>query len=65
MLQQSSRSHVIGLDPSTHVAFINIARSVVLHSSPLELRFQIMIHLCATRVDGIFGSMSFIGYLLA
>jgi hypothetical protein len=58
-LQQSGRSHMISLDPSTRVTFCNIVSSLTLHSSPLELRFQIMIHLCAVRVDGIFGTMSF------
>jgi hypothetical protein len=53
-LQQSGRSHVISLDPSTCVAFYNIASGLTLHSSTLELRFQIMIHLCAARVDEIF-----------
>jgi hypothetical protein len=53
-LQQYSRPHMFGLDPSACVAFCNIVSSLVLHSSPLELRFQIMIHLCAAGVDGIF-----------
>jgi hypothetical protein len=44
---------VIGLDPSTCVAFCNIASGLMLYSSPLELRFQIMIHLYAAGVDGI------------
>jgi hypothetical protein len=56
---------MIDLDPSTHVAFCNIATSLALHSSPPELRFQIMIHLHDARVDRIFGSVSFIEYLLA
>jgi hypothetical protein len=58
------RSHMIGLDSLTRVAFCNIASSLVLNSSTPELHLQIMIHLHATRVDGIFVSMSFIEYLL-
>jgi hypothetical protein len=64
-LQQSDRSHMIGLDPLTHVTFCNIASSLTLHSSPQELRFQIMIHICAVGVNGIFGSMSLTEHLLA
>jgi hypothetical protein len=56
---------MIDLDPSTRVAFCNIASGLVLHSSPPELCFQIMVHLCVAEVDGIFQSMSFIEYLLA
>jgi hypothetical protein len=56
--------HMICLDPSTHVTFCNIASSLTFHTGPPELCFQIMIHLCATWVDGIFGSVSFIRYLL-
>jgi hypothetical protein len=57
--------HMISLDPSTCVTFRNIVSSLALHTGPLELCLQIMIHLCASRVDGIFGSVSFIKYLLA
>jgi hypothetical protein len=57
-------SHLIGLDPSTHVTFYNIASSLVFHLSPPELCFQIMIHLPAAKVNGIFESMNFIEYLL-
>jgi hypothetical protein len=32
-LQQSGRSHMIGLDPSTHVAFYNIASGLMLFES--------------------------------
>jgi hypothetical protein len=64
-LQQSGKSHMIGLDPSACVAFCNIVSGLTLHSSPPELRLQIMIHLCAAGVDRIFGSVSFIEYLLA
>jgi hypothetical protein len=64
-LQQSDRSHMIGHDPLTRVTFCNIVSGLTLHSSPPELRLQIMIHLCAAKVDGIFRSMSFIEYLLA
>jgi hypothetical protein len=64
-LQQSSMPHMISFNPSTCVAFHNIACSLVLHTSPPELCLQIMIHLCTTRVDEIFGSLSFIKYLLA
>jgi hypothetical protein len=64
-LQQSCMPHMISLDPSTHVVFHNIASSLTFHMGPLELCLQIMIHLCAARVDGIFGSVSFIEYLLA
>jgi hypothetical protein len=46
-LQQSDRAHMIDLNPSTCVAFCNIASSLALHSSPPKLCFQIMIHLCA------------------
>jgi hypothetical protein len=62
-LQQSSMPHMISLDPSTHVTFHNIASSLTLHTGPPELCFQIMIHLCAAQMDGIFGSVSFIKYL--
>jgi hypothetical protein len=64
-LQQSGRSHMIGLDPLTLVAFCNIASGLTLHSSPPELHLQIMIHLCAVGLDGVLRSMSFIKYLLA
>jgi hypothetical protein len=64
-LQKSNRSHMSSLDPSTRVTFRNIASSLVLHMGPPELCLQIMIHCCASRVDGIFGSVSFIKYLLA
>jgi hypothetical protein len=64
-LQQSDRSHMIGLDPLACVAFCNIASSLALHLSPPELCFQIMINLCAAGMDGIFRSMSFIKYLPA
>jgi hypothetical protein len=63
-LQQSDRSHMVGLDPSTCVTFCNIASSLTLHLSPLEMHFQIMIHLRAARVDGIFERMCFTEYLL-
>jgi hypothetical protein len=56
---------MISLDPSAHVTFSNIASGLMLHSSPLELCFQIMIHLCVAGWDGIFRSMSLIKYLLA
>jgi hypothetical protein len=64
-LQKSSRSHMISLDPLTLVAFRNIANSLTLHTGPPELCLQIMIQFCAARVDGIFGSVSFIKYLFA
>jgi hypothetical protein len=64
-LQHSCRPHMISLDPSTRVAFRNIASSLAFHMGPPELCLQIMIHLCAAWVDGIFGSVSFIKYLLA
>jgi hypothetical protein len=64
-LQQSDRSHMISLDPSTHVAFCNIASGLILHLSPPKLHLQIKIHLCAAGVDGVFGSMSLVKYLLA
>jgi hypothetical protein len=63
-LQQADRSHMISLDPLTRGAFHNIVSSLALHLSPPELCFLIMIHLCAAGVDEIFGSMSFIKYLL-
>jgi hypothetical protein len=56
---------MIGLDPSTHVTFCNIVSGLTLHSSPPELCFQVMIHLRAAGVDGIFGCMSLIENLLA
>jgi hypothetical protein len=56
---------MISLDPSTHVAFCNIANSLTFHTGPPELCLQIMIHLCGAWVDGIFGSVSFIKYILA
>jgi hypothetical protein len=65
MLQQSRRPHMISLDPSTRVAFHNIASSLALCMGAPELCLQIMTHLCAARVDRIFGSVSFIKYLLA
>jgi hypothetical protein len=64
-LQQSNRPHMIILDPSTRVALCNIASSLALYTGPPELCLQNMIHLCAARVDGVFGSVSFIKYLLA
>jgi hypothetical protein len=63
-LQQSSMPHTISLDPSTRVAFHNIASSLALHMGSPELCLQIMIHLCVVRVDGILGSVRFIKYLL-
>jgi hypothetical protein len=63
-LQQSRRPHMISLDPSTRVAFHNIASGLAFHTGPPELCLQIMIQLCATWVDGIFESVSFIKYLL-
>jgi hypothetical protein len=56
---------MINLDPLTRVAFRNIASGLTLHTSPLELCLEIMIHLRAAQMDGIFGSVSFIEYLLA
>jgi hypothetical protein len=56
---------MINLDPSIRVAFRNIASNLTFHTGPLELCLQIMIHLCAAWVYGIFGSVSFIIYLLA
>jgi hypothetical protein len=56
---------MISLDPSTRVAFCNIVSNLALHMGPPELCLQIMIHLCAARVDGIFVSVNFIKYLLA
>jgi hypothetical protein len=55
---------MISLDPSTRVALRNIVSSLALHTSPPELCLQFMIHLCAAQVDGIFGSVRFIKYLL-
>jgi hypothetical protein len=63
-LQQSRRPHMISLDPSTRVTFCNIVSSLVFHTGPPKLCLTIMIHLCAAWVDGIFGSVSFIKYLL-
>jgi hypothetical protein len=64
-LQQPRRPHMISLDSSTCVTFLNIASSSAFHTGPPELCLQIMIHLCVAWVDGIFGSVSFIKYLLA
>jgi hypothetical protein len=55
---------MISLDLSTHVAFRNTTSSLTFHTGPQELCLQIMIHLCAAWVDGIFGGVSFIKYLL-
>jgi hypothetical protein len=64
-LQQSGRPQMIILYTLTHVAFCHIVSSLTLHSSPSEFLFQIMIHLHAARVDGIFGSMSLIKNLIS
>jgi hypothetical protein len=64
-LQQSSQSHMISLNSSTHVTFHNIASNLALHMGPPEWCLQIMIHLCTAWVDGIFESVNFIKYLLA
>jgi hypothetical protein len=56
---------MISLDPSTRVTLCNIASNLALHMGPPELCLQNMIHLCAARVDGVFGSVSFLKYLLA
>jgi hypothetical protein len=64
-LQQSRMPHMISLGPLTCVAFRNIVSSLTFHMGPPELCLQIMIHLCAAWVDGIFGSVSFMKYLLA
>jgi hypothetical protein len=56
---------MICLDPSTSVALCNILSSLALHSCPPELRFQVMIHLGAVRVNRIFGGMSFMKDLLS
>jgi hypothetical protein len=36
-LQQSLMPHMISLDPSTHVAFRNIASSLMFHTGPPKL----------------------------
>jgi hypothetical protein len=64
-LQQSCMPHMISLDPSTCVEFHNIVSSPTFHTGPPKLCLQIVTHLCAAWVDGIFGSVSFIKYLLA
>jgi hypothetical protein len=56
---------MISFDPSTRVAIHNIVSSLTLHTGPPELCLQILTHLCVARVDRIFGSVSFIKYLLA
>jgi hypothetical protein len=56
---------MISLDPSTRVAFRNIASSLAFYMGPPELCLQIMIHRYAAWLDGLFGSVSFIKYLLA
>jgi hypothetical protein len=55
---------MISFDPSECVAFRNKGSSLALHMGPPELCLQIMIHFCAAQMDGIFGSVSFIEYLL-
>jgi hypothetical protein len=55
---------MISIDPLTRVAFCNITSSLAFHTGPPELCLQIMLHLCAAWVDGIFESVSFIKYLL-
>jgi hypothetical protein len=57
--------HMTSLDPLTYVAFCNIASSLVFYTDPVELCLQIMIHLYAAWLDGIFGSVGFIKYVLA
>jgi hypothetical protein len=64
-LRQSGRPQTIVLNPLICVALCHIASSLALHSSPPELQFQIMVHLRAAGVDGIFGSMSIIENLLS
>jgi hypothetical protein len=64
-LQQSMRSEMICLDPLISVTFCNIASSLARHFCPPEVCFQIMVHLGATRVNRIFGCMSFIKDLLS
>jgi hypothetical protein len=56
---------MISLDPSTRFTLSNIVSSLTYLMGPPELRLQIMIHLCAAGVNGIFGSVGFIKYLLA
>jgi hypothetical protein len=53
-LQQASRLQMICLDPLTSVTFYYIVSCLMLHSCPLELRFQVMIHFGAARVNRIF-----------
>jgi hypothetical protein len=62
-LQHSRMPHMISFDSSTCVTFRNIESSRTFHTGPPKLCLQIMIHLCAAWVDGIFGSVSFIKYL--
>jgi hypothetical protein len=50
---------MICLDPSISVTFRHIASCLVLHSCPPELRFQVMIHLGAARVNRILGCVRF------
>jgi hypothetical protein len=63
-LQQTGRSEMICLDPSTSISFCNIASSLTHHSHPPELRSQIMVHLGAAKVNRVLGRVSFIKYLL-
>jgi hypothetical protein len=56
---------MICLDPLTCVAFCHIASSPAFHSSPPELRFQVLIHFGAARVNIIFGCVSFIKNILS
>jgi hypothetical protein len=65
ILRECSNLAGLSLDPSAHVTLRNIPSSLALHTGPPKLCHQIMIHLCAAQVDGLFGSVSFIKYLLA
>jgi hypothetical protein len=56
---------MISLDPSTRGVFCHREISLMIHSSPPELCFQITIHHRTVVVDGIFGSMSLIKNLLS
>jgi hypothetical protein len=51
---------MIFLDPSTCTAFYHVVSSFALHSSPPELGFQVIVHICVARVDGIIGCMGLI-----
>jgi hypothetical protein len=63
-LQWSSSLHMYRLDTSTSVTFCHIVCDFNLHLSPPIMLFQVLIHLSASRVNGIPTKMSFVQDLL-